>query len=251
MRYLYNTIILALITCMVMFSCTKNSLHTSQLESTDSKSLLKIAYLSPSVTNQNVQVKINDQRVSGLISYSFGLPGGGTNIGGANTTDYLSVDAGQVKVSISLPKAGSNADSVALYSTILTLDAGKMNTLFITDTFPAISSFVVADSLSRPDSGFIKLRFVHSMPDIPAVDVYKNAQLLFSNVPFKGASGYATTNLGSDTFKIRVAGALPTATPVVTRVVATANQKEYTFLSRGYRSLSGTRGPQISNLVIY
>jgi hypothetical protein len=241
---------LAFFTVVIINACKKNTLHTSERESTENKSFLRIAYLVPSVTNQGVQVKINDQRVSSLLTYSFGLPGGGTNIGGANSTDYLSVDPGQVKVGLSLPKAGTSTDSIALFNTTVTVEAGNRNTLYITDSFPAISSFIVPDSAARPDSGFIQLRFVHAMPDIPAVDVYKNSVLLFSNVPYKGSSTYTTTSVGSDTFKIRTAGAAPNAATIVTRVFATSNQKVYVFLSRGYRTLSGTRGPQLSNLLV-
>jgi hypothetical protein len=113
-----------------------------------------------------------------------------------------------------------------------------------------MSSFLVKDELERPDSGLIKFRFVHAIHNVPAVDVYKNATLLASNVAYKSATGYLTTPVGaSDTFKIRIAGASPTATPLSSRPFSTSNQRIYNFMSRGYNGAApAARAPMISNV---
>ena len=237
---------------LVVCGCEKNFLKVSQFETPDSSALIKIAYLSNPARNPSVQVKLNGVRVSNLINYATGFPGGGTNITGSNVTDYLPVKTGS-NISFSIPKAGTETDSLVLYNTSLNLGINERHTLFVVDTFPNITSFLVKDEQERPDSGSIKLRFIHAIPNIPAVDLYKNATLLASNIAYKTATGYLTTQFGSsDTFKIRTAGASATATPIVTRPFATSNQRIYNFMSRGYNNAApATRAPMISNLLIW
>lgn len=247
-----KTLLVIPVVLLSFIGCKKNFLKVSEFKAPDSSAYIKIAYLSNPVRNTSVQVKVNGERVSNLISYATGFPGGGTNITGSNVNDYLPVKVGST-ITFTIPNTGTNNDSVMLYTTTLNLGVNERHTLFVVDTLPNVTSFTVKDEQQRPDSGNISLRFIHAMPNVPAVDLYKNQTLLASNIAYKSATAYLTTPVGnSDTFKIRTAGAAATATPIVTRPFATANQRVYNFLSRGYTGGSpAARGPQLSSLLIW
>lgn len=57
-----------------------------------------------------------------------------------------------------------------------------------------------------------RVRVIHASPDAPAVDVWADGQVAFSNAPFKGITAYATLTQGMHNFKVVPAGA---TTPVV------------------------------------
>ena len=227
-------------------------MKVSQLEIPDSSAYIKIAFLSNPARNQNVQVKLNGVRVSNLINYATAFPGGGTNITGSNVSDYLPVKANST-LSFSVPNAGTSTDSLLLYETSINIPAAERHTLFVVDTFPRITSFLVKDEQLRPDSGNINFRFIHAIPNVAAVDLYKNSVKIASNIAYKSATEYLTTPVGaSDTFAVRLAGALPTVTPIVSRPFATSNQRVYNFLSRGYNNASpAARAPALSSLLIW
>lgn len=52
-----------------------------------------------------------------------------------------------------------------------------------------------------------RVRVIHASPDAPAVDVWADGQIAFSNAPFKGITPYATLTQGMHNFKVVPAGA--------------------------------------------
>jgi LPXTG-motif cell wall-anchored protein len=60
--------------------------------------------------------------------------------------------------------------------------------------------------------GKAMVRVVHASPDAPAVDVWVNGSVAFSNLPFKGITSYAGLDAGSYQVQVTPTGA---ATPVV------------------------------------
>ncbi len=136
----------------------------------------------------------------------------------------------------------------------LTVAEGRNYSVFLVDSFPAVSTVMVNDSLINfnqiADSSF-RARFVNLIYDIPAgvaVDVYSKNEgaIIFSNVPYKGATEFKEMKVYStqDEIELRLAGT-PT---VLAKLLQTPVQKRtYTWYSRGrYGSTLTATAPVIS-----
>ena len=123
MKIINGSLLIFVCISALLWSCKKNKLTVSPYEYTAGQALLKINYSCPYCRNPGVQVKINGEKVSSIITYSTPYPGGGLNTGGNTYADYLSVKPGANTVSLSIPKTGSSEDSVLLYQTDVELTA--------------------------------------------------------------------------------------------------------------------------------
>jgi hypothetical protein len=212
--------------------------------------LLKINFESGYTTNPPYQIKINDQRVSYNLTARTPFPGGGLNTGGGSTPDYLSVAPGTATVSFSIPKFGTNTDSVALYSTTVALEADKYYTLHVTDTGAKTQSVLVTEDVAnRPDSGYSKYRFVNLMPNVAAVDLYFGSTIVAANIPYKGVSPFFTLAFtNANAWAVRPAGAAATSTALATYSTGSVpNQRIFTVFAIGYSgSTDAIRKPYVS-----
>ena len=116
-------------TCILLYSCDKNGLNISTGIDASNDAQLKVNFFSSYRANPGYQVKINDTRVSNVLTYVTPFPGGGLNTGGGSTADYLAVSGGNAKVSIAFPKTGTNEDSLKVSDTTVALEAGKKYSL--------------------------------------------------------------------------------------------------------------------------
>jgi hypothetical protein len=62
-------------------------------------------------------------------------------------------------------------------------------------------------SLALADGHMARVRVVHASPDAPAVDVWVNDAVAFSNAPFTGITSYAALEAGTYTVKVVPTGA--------------------------------------------
>lgn len=239
-------ICMTLATCMIIAGCEKNKLHTSDfvpLGENDSR--VKVIFMSTYRANPSYQIKLDGERISSLLSATGSspnptpFPGGGLNTGGGSTTDYLAVPAKQNTISIAIPKVGTNTDSVQLATSSFTYENGKKYSLYFADTAANTQAILVQDSLQRPDSGFVRYKFVNLMPDLPALDLYIGTVKVASNIPYKGVSPsfVLPTNNTSTTWAIRTVGG---TTNLATYASAStlANQRVFTVIARGYSTIS-------------
>jgi hypothetical protein len=96
----------------------------------------------------------------------------------------------------------------------------------------AVVSIVLALGLAVPafaQSG-ARVRVVHASPDAPAVDVWVNDSVAFSNAPFKGITAYAPLATGTYNVKVVPTGATE---PVVINADLTLDAKDYTVVAVG------------------
>lgn len=260
------TVIFSLVILILLGACKKNEMSVPYSNVLSSQGLLKINYACPYALNPSVQLKINGVRVSNAIIYATPFPGGGYNTQGNSYPEYLVVPQGNDTISISIPKSGTNIDSVLLYTTIVNLPDNSFYTAHITDTLVNNSvnnttTVLLKNDVPKIDSGFSVYKFVNLIPNVSAtngaVDLYVNGILLVPNIPYKGESAYfklaSGTNMpgGSSTpsWTIRPAGSAPTSTALATYANAstlTPNQRVLTIFSRGYIGVTGTRAPAIS-----
>ncbi len=209
-----------------------------------SKAGLKVNYASVYRANPNVQIKVNSERVSNLLTARTPFPGGGYNTNGDNRPDYLVVTPGPATVGVSIPKAGSNADSVAIANAAVTLQAGKFYTLHTADTAANLKTVLVEDDATNAAAGFSKYRFINLMPDAPAIDLYFGSTRVVSNIAYLATSpAFTLQSLATaEPWTVRLAGADPSSTAIATYSSAntTLSTRSYTIFAMGYRSITST-----------
>lgn len=258
MKKIFSIISLLSVLTVAFISCKKtggdNVFSEYDIVDQGAKALIKVNYNVAFFNNPGVQVKINDVRVSGLILNRTPFPGGGFNTLGSNTGDYLPVDPGaNTKVSITIPKRGTNIDSVEIYTTTVAATAGKRYSLHVTDTAARKSLFVEEDA-SIPDSGFVRMRFVNLMPTVPSVDLWVGTNKVASNIAYMSISDkfVLPTSQASITTKwdVRAAGAANLTTNIIATYTSAStfnNQRVYTAYAIGYPDKTdATRKPYIS-----
>jgi hypothetical protein len=245
--------------------CTKNVIDYGTNEKlTADQALLKINYTSYYFNNRSVFFKINDQRISGLLTARTPFPGGGYNTGGSSSPDFLAVTPGDLRLSVVLPhKIDNGTDSIVLYTTTLQIAAGKNYVAHIADTAATTKTFLTEENFTRPDTSYARYKFVNLMPNVPAVDLYYGTSatshtldtLIAGNVPYLAATNEIRLKSGqSKTWKIRPAGAaLTTATILASYTSASTflNQRVYTAFASGYSGITTVpRRPYISFFLI-
>ena len=233
--------IVAIAAVLLINGCKKNEINYSDFEYVDpSQALIKINYNVAFYNDPFVQIKINGVRVSGTnVATRFPFPGGGLNTLGGSTGDYLPINPGNTEVSISIPKRGTNIDSVEIYKTSLNTASGKYYSLHVADSLSR-KGLPVEEDVTLPDSGFVRYRFVNLMANVPAMDLYLGSKLVASNVPFMGIGTAFTLPTSeatiSTTWAIRPAGALATSTAIATYNSASTllSRRVYTVFATGY-----------------
>jgi hypothetical protein len=237
-----------------MIGCTKNVIEYGEAGKISAEQpRLKINYVSMYANNRSVYFKINDKRVSYVMTARTPFPGGGYNTGGSSAPDYLAVDAGTIKLSVFLPrKIDDGTDSLELYSTTLQIAAGRSYVAHITDTAAATKTYLTEENLVRPDTSISRYRFVNLMPNVTTVDLYHGISatdhtkdtLIAGNVPYLNMTKEITLkSLQTRTWKIRTAGAaLTTATVLASYTSASTflNQRVYTIFASGYSGKTTT-----------
>ncbi|MEO6524826.1 MAG: DUF4397 domain-containing protein [Mucilaginibacter sp.] len=256
------------IVSVVIFGCVKNRLNYGDIEKFDgaSQSLLKINYASQYANNRLVYFKINDQRISYLVTGRTPFPGGGYNTGGGSTADFMQVNSGDVKFSVALPhKIDNGTDSLELFTTNVQLSAGKSYVLHVTDTAATEKAILTEETFARPDSLSARFHFINLMPNVPAIDLYYGAtlatavdqstdSLIVGNVAYLQSSPDFLMKSGViKNWKIRPAGAAKTAATVLAVYTSTSvplDRRTYAAYSSGYSGKTNTQKPYISFTLI-
>lgn len=228
-----------------MVGCEKNVEYTATRDLLDSQSaLLKINYGSLYPANYPVQLSINGERVSGLITNRTPFPGGGYNTSGSNFPDYLALEPGSKTLTIAIPKKGTSVDSVVLFTNTFTIAGNKNYTAHVTDTFTKTKLYLDEDNLEITAVGTSKYKFVNIMPNVPAVDLYFGTEKVASNITYLSSSPYFTiaNPAVATSWFIREAGTSPTSTALATYLSANTYipRRVYTVFAVGYKGSTAT-----------
>jgi hypothetical protein len=238
-----------LILVLVFLGCKKNEQRLITTTSTDGMALIKINYAMPFALNPSVQLKINGERISNLITYNTPFPSGGLNTGGGNYQDYMAVTPGSTTITVSRPNVNTSNDSIVLFNGTVNLESGKNVTLHLTDTGATTTIVTTVDNINAIDSGFSRYVFVNLIPNLAAIDLYYGTTLVAPNIPYKGKSAEFTLVAGTgSSWAIRPAGAASTSTALGTYANTIPNQRVFTVYARGYSGVTGTRAPAVSLL---
>lgn len=150
---------------------------------------IRVAHLSPDAPN--VDVWVDGNRVL-------------TNVPFKAISDYLTVPAGSYRIQVS----PAGASTPIVIDANVTFDGNKAYTVAATGLLGSndLKPIVLVDDRS-PDPAKAKIRFVHTSPDAPAVDIaVKNGPVLFSNIKFREAGNYLAVNPASYDLEVRLAG---------------------------------------------
>jgi LPXTG-motif cell wall-anchored protein len=104
-----------------------------------------------------------------------------------------------------------------------------MKRLFVVGAVVVLALALVTSAFAA--DGKARVRVVHASPDAPAVDVWVNGAVAFSNAPFKGITGYASLDPASYKVQVTPTGA---STPVVIdATLDLAANTDYTVVAVG------------------
>lgn len=238
--------VLFIASSLLFVGCDKNELPVPLNYGVAAK--VKINYASAYAANPTVQLKVNGERVSSSIKYAYPFPGGGLNTQGGSQPDYLSLPVGNVTLSLSIPKTGSDEDSVLLHSTSFNVPDDGYYTYHVTDTAANTQGVLLKENPAMPDSGRSKYRFVNLIPNLAGVDLYFGTTKVADNIGYLQASDYFEINFPTNaSWAIRPAGADPSSTALATYANTTPNQRVLTVYARGYDGATdANRKPNVS-----
>ena len=155
---------------------------------------IRVAHLSPDAPNVDVWV-------DGSVTLE--------DVPFQAVSDYLELPAGEHRIQIS--PAGAT-EPIVIDATV-DFAAGQAYTVAATGLLgdDDLSPIVLQDDLS-PTAERAKVRFVHTSPDAPSVDVaVAGGPVLFSDVVFREASGYAAVDPATYDLDVRPAGTMDVA----------------------------------------
>jgi Domain of unknown function (DUF4397) len=252
-----SLLLLAIIILVMDNGCKKNSLRVLVTNPINDSALLKVGYFTPWFQNRGAQIAINGKRVSNVLTYAISFPGGGINMGGSLNNDYLTVTPGPAAIKVSIPKVGTNIDSVSLFTGTINLVANKKQTVMLTDSVPNISATVIFDDADEPAFGTARMKFFNGMPNLTSLDLYVRTPAgiqAWRDIRYKGLSPFFDVpTTGADTFDIVNAGAAYTTANTLSRLITTPGSgRIYTILSRGFSTITTTtdvRRAQVSAIV--
>jgi LPXTG-motif cell wall-anchored protein len=104
-----------------------------------------------------------------------------------------------------------------------------MKRLFLISAVLVLSLVLATSALA--DAHEARVRVVHASPDAPAVDVWVNGSVAFSNAPFKGITDYAKLEPG--TYNVQVTPTGATEPVVIDADLALETQTDYTVVAVG------------------
>jgi LPXTG-motif cell wall-anchored protein len=105
----------------------------------------------------------------------------------------------------------------------------KMKRLLAVSAVLVLSLALVTSALAA--DGMARVRVVHASPDAPAVDVWVNGAVAFSNAPFKGIIPYAELAPGS--YQVQVSPTGATEPVVIDATLDLAADRDYTVVAVG------------------
>lgn len=126
------------------------------------------------------------------------------NLGYKVFTPYLKVPSGSYSIKVYRTGTSSNP----FVASDVALRPGNIYTSAVTGTGPNIELTTIHDTFEPVDPDRANVRFIHLSPDTPAVDVaVAGGRRLFSDISYRGSTGYVPLNPGRYTIQVQNAGA--------------------------------------------
>jgi len=151
-----------------------------------------------------------------------------SNIPFKDITDYAELEAGTYNVKV----VPTGETEPVVIEADLDLEAGTDYTVAAVGQLENIEPLVLVDDNTIPAAGKAHVRFVHTSPDAPNVDIrVKDGPVLFENVPFKQAFPYVPVDAGTYDLEVLVheSGAVALEVPGL----SLAEKSVYTVFAMG------------------
>ncbi|WP_424016772.1 DUF4397 domain-containing protein [Halorientalis pallida] len=209
--------------------------ETPANETDDGTAQVRIVHAVPNAPA--VDVQIDDETV--LENVTFG-----------NVSDYLSVDAGDRRVTVT---AANDSDAV-YYDETLPIQPGTYTVAAAgevgDDAAEPFTPVILLDEGTEPDENESLVRLAHLAPDAPAVDVTvaETDETPFENVSFANSSEYQSVPPGDYTLEVRPADD-EDADPVATVNVTLDNGTAYSAFATGYLDPEAAAGDEPFDVV--
>ena len=200
-------------------SCLKNNYDNN----TTVPDVAALSFVNTSPNSRAINFSLDDKKVNATsISYLQGVP-------------YITVYTGNRKVQVR-----DNANSTVLATKTFNLAKNTYYSLFAVGTGIGADSvnFVLAkDSLARPASGKVRIRFAHFSPGTPALDLAVDGQpSMFTAKAYKSVSDFIEINaLSSVKLVIKSQGGAVLASLPNVKLV---DGNSYTIYAKGYAAAS-------------
>jgi hypothetical protein len=249
------------IACLsILAACEKTDLRITEYDLPADKAYARFVLLSPGTPS--VMIKVNDAKINGAnTSGSLGVFPSGVGTG----ADYAAIPPNST-FRLSLPNIATANDSVLIFSGSLGgMSAGKNYTVLLADTASDRTVFAIEDvSPSRPDSGFMSIRFVNAMAKTGALSLIRvdsasttvvTRDTIIRDVPFKQASNFVRVPIAGKNPFVRYRMILSaTGQPVGGTIAPTTsislNYRAATIYGGGFGNGTGTYVPFIVGLHI-
>jgi Domain of unknown function (DUF4397) len=161
---------------------------------------------------------------------------------------YLSFSPGEKSIALA-PIGGTSA----LLEAKATLESGKSYSVFAVDSLAKVGALVVPDVFDPPVNKKASFRFVHLIPNAPAVDVIRvrggtDTTVLFSNVVYRTSTAFAsvdtsvgTTGAFKTDYLVRLSSTKATVSAASWTAGVFANGRIYTLVATGFVGGTGTK----------
>jgi Domain of unknown function (DUF4397) len=187
----------------------------------------------------NLTKSFSNKIVNDSLLYKLSFPADST---------YLGLEAGETTFSIA-PIGGTTS----LLEAKATLESGKSYSVFAVDSLARLGALVVADDFPAPVSKKANFRFVHLIPNAPAVDVIRvrggiDTTILFTNVAYRSATTFTsvdtsvgTTGAFKTDYLVRLSSTKATVSSASLTGGAFANGRVYTLVATGFVGGTGSK----------
>lgn len=244
-------IILMLVASISMIGCEKAGLRLTEYTLPTDKAFVRLALLSPGTPN--VMVKANDVKINGALSSGTG----GFFPSTVTFPDYVAVDPGAT-IKLSLPNAGTQNDSVVIFTGKLGLEAKKYYAVTLSDTGVNRSVFAIEDAFLPQVDSFLSVRLINAtvnqaltfirIDSNSATDVVRDT--LARNVAYKASSGFISVKTFTNRAFIRLRAVTSQGVPIAGQVIppqtlATGSRRSITVYTVGFANGVTPFAPQL------
>lgn len=151
-------------------------------------SFIRVLHASPDT--QRVDVYANGALIARNIRYK-------------EFTPYLRVAPGQHNITV----YGAGTTTRPILNTNVTILPKSIYTAAAIGRASNLELYLIPEPIGQTLSNKANIRFVHLMPNAPAVDITTpDGKVLFPNINYKGITNYISVNPGKHNFQLRTAG---------------------------------------------
>lgn len=213
-----------MLTILFTISCKKDETTTT--------STAKVLFVHASPNAPNIDILVDDKKVnSAAIAYS------------ANS-NFLTLNEGTRTI-----KINQSSNSTLIKSASIPFVKNKNYTVFAIDSLSKLSTLLVEDNFTTPATGKSNVRFVHLVPNAPAVDITLKSgtdSVTISNKSFKQYSDITLVDSKTYEIKAKIAGTQNVV--FATTGINLSSTKSYTIWAKGF--LNGTGAQALGVQVI-